>query len=398
MRAFFVSCICLGAWLLTGASADSLSITAHGTASFGATAVDQYGQSFTVTGVSGITWLGDADFAAVLDNSAHVIYFRIETLDDGSILSVNIERGFTLVESRDFEGIAPGVGGASLFLSSEEGPDVCQYDAISGALLQALPVPPVFATRRSNRGFESLTAHTRGDEIWTGNEEALTIDGPESTQSTGSTVRLLRFTNTGGTYAAAEQLAYVTDPLHGTPISNSRSGLVDLVELPDRRLLSLERSFALGGGGFFRSRIFEIDASGASDVSGFTSGLIGQSYTPVGKTQLWSGNVNNMEGLALGRWLPGGARSVIGIVDNGDPLSTNRVAAFVLNGSLIPGDLNCDGVVNNFDIDAFVLALTDPAAYAAQNPACTRDAADTNNDGAVDNFDIDGFVELLTGA
>jgi len=62
-----------------------------------------------------------------------------------------------------------------------------------------------------------------------------------------------------------------------------------------------------------------------------------------------------------------------------------------------PGDLNCDGVVNNFDIDPFVLALTDPGKYATTFPNCDRLAADINNDGVVDNFDIDPFVSLLTG-
>jgi len=62
----------------------------------------------------------------------------------------------------------------------------------------------------------------------------------------------------------------------------------------------------------------------------------------------------------------------------------------------VKGDLNCDGVVNNFDIDPFVLALTDPAGYAKQFPNCDRMLADVNGDGVVDNFDIDPFVKLLT--
>ena len=61
------------------------------------------------------------------------------------------------------------------------------------------------------------------------------------------------------------------------------------------------------------------------------------------------------------------------------------------------GDLNCDCVLDAFDIDPFVLALTDPDAYAAQYPDCRRDNADTDGDGDVDAFDIDPFVELLTG-
>lgn len=62
-----------------------------------------------------------------------------------------------------------------------------------------------------------------------------------------------------------------------------------------------------------------------------------------------------------------------------------------------PGDTNCDGVVNTFDIDPFVLALTSPDGYAAAQPTCEISAADANGDGVVNTFDIDPFVLLLTG-
>jgi hypothetical protein len=61
------------------------------------------------------------------------------------------------------------------------------------------------------------------------------------------------------------------------------------------------------------------------------------------------------------------------------------------------GDMNCDGAVNAFDVDPFVLALTDPSGYQAQYPNCGVDHADCNDDGAVNSFDIDPFVDLLTG-
>ena len=61
------------------------------------------------------------------------------------------------------------------------------------------------------------------------------------------------------------------------------------------------------------------------------------------------------------------------------------------------GDVNCDGAVTAPDIDAFVLALVDPAAYAAAYPDCDRSLADCNCDGAVNLFDIDVFTNLLGG-
>jgi hypothetical protein len=64
---------------------------------------------------------------------------------------------------------------------------------------------------------------------------------------------------------------------------------------------------------------------------------------------------------------------------------------------MVTGDLNCDGTVNTFDIDPFVLALTSPETYAEQFPACDYLLADIDGDGSVNAFDIDPFVELLVG-
>jgi len=77
------------------------------------------------------------------------------------------------------------------------------------------------------------------------------------------------------------------------------------------------------------------------------------------------------------------------------PIANETASAFRVDVWL-RGDLNCDSVVNNFDIDPFVLALTDPAGYQAAFPNCFRMLADCNGDGVVDNFDIDPFVDLLT--
>lgn len=60
------------------------------------------------------------------------------------------------------------------------------------------------------------------------------------------------------------------------------------------------------------------------------------------------------------------------------------------------GDMNCDGLVDNEDIDPFVLALTNRPAYRAAWPHCTIQNADITGDGLIDNEDIDPFVALLT--
>ncbi|MGE3181739.1 MAG: hypothetical protein AB7N71_08920, partial [Phycisphaerae bacterium] len=61
------------------------------------------------------------------------------------------------------------------------------------------------------------------------------------------------------------------------------------------------------------------------------------------------------------------------------------------------GDMNCDGCLTVSDIGPFVLAITNPAGYAAQFPNCNILHGDTNLDGFVTVGDIGRFVELLVG-
>ncbi|MBL8878723.1 MAG: YncE family protein [Phycisphaerales bacterium] len=67
-------------------------------------------------------------------------------------------------------------------------------------------------------------------------------------------------------------------------------------------------------------------------------------------------------------------------------------------GGRIRGDSNYDGRIDNFDIEAFVTALIDPAGYSLAYPTasylCNNDM---NIDGVVDNFDIDPFIGALIG-
>ena len=62
-----------------------------------------------------------------------------------------------------------------------------------------------------------------------------------------------------------------------------------------------------------------------------------------------------------------------------------------------PGDMNCDSVVDFGDINPFVLALSNPAAYSAAYPACDIANGDVNGDESVDFGDINPFVGLLSG-
>jgi hypothetical protein len=64
---------------------------------------------------------------------------------------------------------------------------------------------------------------------------------------------------------------------------------------------------------------------------------------------------------------------------------------------VVTGDLNCDGAVNFGDINPFVMAISNPAAWQQAYPGCNLLNADVNGDGNVDFGDINPFIALLNG-
>jgi hypothetical protein len=377
----FVGALAAMAW--GGAAlAQPLSLAARGAVELGPSATDQFGAAFTVTGLSGVAYVGEVGgahrFVAVMDNSNKLVEIDATLEDDGVPASAAIAGGVTLEDSRDFEGIAyTGAERGTVLLSEEGTPSIREYRLSDGTFVGAWETPAVFAARRDNFGWESLTGTRGGAVAWTANEEALTVDGPLATPSTGSVVRLERYED--GMPRA--QFAYVTAPIHGLVISGSRSGVSDLVLLPSGRLMSLERSLALASP-LFLTRIYEIDFEGATEVSG-VAGLIGRSYTPVGKRLLYSGGQTNLEGLCLGPRLAGGNWSMVGVVDDADPVSVNRLVAFELSGPVgVPAcvaDWDGSGVVNSQDFFAFL------ADFFAQD-------ADVNADAVTDSADFFAFL------
>ena len=98
---------------------------------------------------------------------------------------------------------------------------------------------------------------------------------------------------------------------------------------------------------------------------------------------------------------PAGPLNVSALDLYGNQSSGMYVDRIFLAGQVSPlgtGDSNCDGVLNFGDINPFVLALADPAAYALQFPNCSYlHSNDMNGDGRVDFDDVDGLVFGLFG-
>ncbi len=320
---------------------DELRIEQRGSQLLAAAATDQHGTAFKIRGMSGVTWLsaeaGDSIFAVVIDNSDKVVRLRVGFKEDGSIASLAIGEGLTLEVSGDHEGIAFAGGTSnSVFISDEAGPAIKQFDLSSGALMGTVAVPSVFAEPghlRANLGLESLARCPETGDLWIANEEALTVDGERSTPERGTLARLTRTVVGGGGEGAAPdvQYVYLTEPLHGAMMRGGRSGVSDVVAISGGRLLVLERSFA-SGEGLFRNSIYLVDpAEGTpTDVAGI-GGLEGAEFEPVRKRLVWSGFLNqNLEGLCLGPRVSPTSRVLLGVVDDGDPLSVNMVMSFEL--------------------------------------------------------------------
>ena len=124
----------------------------------------------------------------------------------------------------------------------------------------------------------------------------------------------------------------------------------------------------------------------------------------VASSTLWSGNLLQSAS-PLDRSTPGGVVLGVEVIYDSsgdgefDPTpgidEDYNVLMYVSPPACIRGDSNCDGAINAFDIDPFVIALADKDGWEAAYNCDYYCANDVNGDGAVNAFDIDPFVVVL---
>lgn len=175
---------------------------------------------------------------------------------------------------------------------------------------------------RNNKLFEALTVTPNGT-IYTANEDALVQDGPLTSVSNGSVVRLTALDPVSG--AAGAQYAYELPPIPvdavpGAPFGPD-NGLPELLAISDTQFIAIERAFASGVGNTIRLTLAEITAE-TTDVSNFAS-LAGADYTPMRRTLLlempitYEGiTLDNIEGVSWGKTLANGNRTLVLVADN----------------------------------------------------------------------------------
>ena len=357
------------------ASATDATVVFQGSIPLPDQAADADGTTVKITGLSGVAWLGDDRYVAVMDNSQHLLLFRLSLSQTGKPLAVDSLRIVTLSARHDYEDVVPcppavarglrrdrqQADSASMvdrdgrepeqfvLVCEEDTPAVRAFSLTDGGMVGALDLPENLSTRRPNRGLESLAIEPNGRSVWTANEEALPADGPPAAAGGGTVVRLTRLLFRGdGTVATdrteparggdasaarAFQAAYRVDPVHafvrvfaGQPLS----GLAALVALGNGRLLALERSGAPGLPPF-ASRIYQIDAGEAVDVSAVAGDLATRQGVAVDKRLLWTDSLGiNLEGLCLGPLLADGNRGLLAIADNGGIGTPNQLVGLAL--------------------------------------------------------------------
>ena len=212
-----------------------------------------------------------------------------------------------------------------------------------GGFVRQFAVPPMYqyvdnATTgaRSNKLFEAL-AVTPDGTVYAANEDALIQDGPLTTVQAGSVVRVTAFDP--GTGQPRGQYVYALPPIPvdaapGAPFGPD-NGLSELIALGDRQFIAVERAFASGVGNTIRLVITEVQ-DGTTDVSGIEK-LAGATFMPMSRRVLlempltFQGvKLDNIEGIAWGRTLANGNRTLVLVADNNFTAETQTTQFIVL--------------------------------------------------------------------
>ncbi len=310
-------------------------------------------------GLSGLTRVGGDTYFSVCDKGGtlHHMTIRVDRAS-GAVtgcvfgLSVKLEGKGKL----DFESVAWDDANRWVWVGDEQDGSIRAFLPVTGKKVKNLDVPAVYDAFRFNRSFEALAIRANGLEMWTCNEDALcrsdavnkkgppVDDGPRATRAHGSTVRIQKFARATpqSDWKPAGQWAYRTDPIGGRNFAGkARSGVAEMCCLDDGTLLVLEREMSVKGGGFipvpsFRCRIYQVDFTGATDVSGMIS-LNGAKYSPASKTPVFDQNTGfaMYEGMCLGPLLKDGSRSLL-MISDGDAGAVTRLYAMKVSSPPTP--------------------------------------------------------------
>jgi hypothetical protein len=177
----------------------------------------------------------------------------------------------------DSEGLVV-LGDGSFWVSDEYGPFLAKFDAEGRQLQRLTPcnggLPTVYAKRRPNRGMEGLTITPDGQ--WLVGVMQAPLENPTSA-GVRNVSRLTRILFKHIATGATREYAYILD-------DPTLQGNSEILALSATKFLVLERdgNFAFGSPPSTVKRIYEIETTGATDISAL--GALGATPIAGGKT------------------------------------------------------------------------------------------------------------------
>ncbi|WP_353152073.1 esterase-like activity of phytase family protein [Pollutimonas bauzanensis] len=222
----------------------------------------------------------------------------------------------------------------------------------SGEFIEELIAPPMFSMRRgqkvgsrNNLTFEGMTFARDGQSLWVAMEGPIWQDGSVPTSSAGAMARITQYSRGG---QMLRQVAYPIDAIPGVPASGKfgDNGVTEILAVDDERFLIAERAAVQNAAGQYSNfiRIYEIETSGATDVSGVVS-LMSAGFQPVTKrlvldlATLGLPKLDNIEGMAWGPKLGNGHDSLVLVSD--DNFNASQVTQFLAFEVLLQRPLLC---------------------------------------------------------
>lgn len=317
-------------------------------------------------GISGIDRATDGSYWAISDDrggerGAPRFYNLSVDFSDSAFKGVTINKmvyikgpdGTTLpstARTADPEGIRNAPNG-NLYISSEGvysatpsslyQPFVREIK-VDGSFVRAFATPAAFnyvdnssSGGRSNKLFEALAVTPNGN-VFTANEDALVQDGPITSLTAGSVIRVVQLDAASG--QAVAQFAYALPKIPVDKAATSSlapdSGLPELLAVSNNEFIAIERSYADGVGNTIRLTLATIE-SDTTDVKNVAS-LVGASYKPIKRELLlemplvYQGvKMDNIEGASWGPRLANGHRTLLLVADNNfSDIQTTQFLAF----------------------------------------------------------------------
>jgi hypothetical protein len=316
-------------------------------------------------GISGIDRAPDGSYWAISDDRGGErgiprFYQLALDFDATSFKSVTVQK---MVYIRDINNaISPGnartldpegirvAPNGNLYISSEGNynasaalryqPFVREFTK-DGFVVRGFDVPEQFnyvdnatSGARSNKSFEAL-AITPNGFVYTANEDALIEDGPITSLTAGSVVRVMKLDPATGKQVA--QYAYNLPPI---PVDKAPTGafapdngLPELLAVSDTEFIAIERAFADGVGNTIRLILtsIESDTTDVKDIKNLNKAANVKAMTRKVLLDMpitYQGvKLDNIEGITWGPRLPNGNRTLVLVSDNN--FADNQVFQFL---------------------------------------------------------------------